>query len=65
MPGVKAVRDLSPDERHRLYREQLRVAYQDGAVDGRERQMPQAARAYLGIRHEEAEALERDVAGAG
>lgn len=63
MPTVRAPGEMTTDDRLGLYREQLRVAYADGAVDRNERALLLSARSYLGISADEAEQLEREVSG--
>jgi hypothetical protein len=64
MPGVRAPQELSPDQRHDLYREQARVAWSDGTLTADERRMLNVAREKLGLTVEEAARLEAEVAPA-
>jgi uncharacterized membrane protein YebE (DUF533 family) len=62
MPGVRAPSEMAPDERLSVYRDQLRAAYADGAVDRSERMLLESLRARLAISAEDALRIEREVA---
>lgn len=62
LPGVKPFALLDPAGRDRVYRDQARIAWEDGALDKRERQMLDGLRAALGMSAEEAGAIETQVA---
>lgn len=55
-----AAAPMAHEERLRMYREQARVAWADGALSADERRMLDAAREHLGLTHEEAASLERE-----
>jgi hypothetical protein len=62
MPGVKPLGELSQDERVRLYRDQARAAWADGALSRDERVLLDQLREGLGLGLEEAARLEREAA---
>lgn len=61
MPGVKAVAEMTGDERARLYEEQVRGAWQDGVLSREEREMLERLRSGLKISVEAAHDIERVV----
>ncbi len=61
MPHVKPVAEQSEAERATLYREQARVAWSGGTLTAKDRRILDVARERLGLTHEEAARLERDV----
>lgn len=66
MPRAKPVSDLDRQERAALYREQLELAWMDGALTRKEQQLLHALRERLGLPPDEAHHLEREAAhGAG
>lgn len=52
---------LAPEDRLAFYREQVRVAWADGALSRDERRLLDAARVRLGLSHEEAARIENEI----
>lgn len=66
MPGVKSARDMTRDERARLYRNAAALAWHDVAVTRDERAPLNRLRDDLGLSRDEASRLEGEAAqGAG
>lgn len=65
MPGVKAVEEMSPDERLILYHQQAAAAWGDGAIDRSERALLDKLREGLGLSGEEAARIESAAARGG
>ncbi|MGQ0535066.1 MAG: hypothetical protein ACT4PT_03235 [Methanobacteriota archaeon] len=63
MPGVRAAAELTGRERVLLYREQARLAWADGNLSADERRLLDGLRERLGVSHEEASRIERDLVG--
>lgn len=61
MPGVKGASEMTRDERHGFYREQVRIAWADGALTADERRLLESTRAQLGLSVEEAARIEHEV----
>lgn len=61
LPGVKTVGEMTRDERATLYRDQLLLAYADGAVDRSERVLLDGLRERLGLSVDDAHRIEREV----
>jgi hypothetical protein len=64
MPGVKPMQEMSRAEKSRFYREQAALAWEDGALNKKERLMLNSLRERLGLSHEDASRLELEVARA-
>jgi hypothetical protein len=60
MPGVKAVGEMTPDERLRIYREAVQGAWADGVMTHDERDMLDRLCASLGLHDSEAKRVERE-----
>jgi hypothetical protein len=65
MPGVKAVGEMTRDDRASLYREAARTAWADGVLTRDERAMLDTLRDRLGLGGDESIRIEREAAGAG
>ncbi|MGQ0536721.1 MAG: hypothetical protein ACT4PT_11705 [Methanobacteriota archaeon] len=62
LPGVKAVGEMTSEDRLRVYREQALAAWADGAITKDERFLLDRLRTTLGIDHADADRIERDAA---
>ncbi|HVM45503.1 MAG TPA: hypothetical protein VM582_06165 [Candidatus Thermoplasmatota archaeon] len=63
VPDARPPQAWTPQERAEFYREQARLAWADGALTREERRMLDAARARLGLSHEDAARIEAETAG--
>lgn len=61
LPDARPLAARSTEERAELYREQVRIAWEDGTLGLKERRMLDAARERLGLAAETAVGLEREV----
>lgn len=64
VPHAKAASAMSETERRELYAEQARIAWRDGAMSRREREMLRRLQERLGIGPDEATRIEDEAAGA-
>ncbi|HLE96083.1 MAG TPA: hypothetical protein VI997_01825, partial [Candidatus Thermoplasmatota archaeon] len=60
VPGVKAPAEMTADERATVYAAQARLAWEDGHVDARDREVLDRLRATLGLAAEDAMRIESD-----
>lgn len=63
MPGVKAVGEMTADERRRAYEDAASTAWSDGAIDVNERALLDRFRESLGLNEDEAHRIESEAAG--